>query len=135
MKVACVVKECNWISQEAEEVKEAKYFLTSHVEEKHLPGRQVHLTAMATLPPAEQELEVDHQAVETGPDKQVYYENVDTTNGHSNNEHSERNFATNLKFVQQQVQNRNMAALPEANSLDTTDRPTQHQLANLMLHL
>ena len=41
---------------------------------------------MATLPPAEQELEVDHQAVETGPDKQVYYENVDTTNGHSNSE-------------------------------------------------
>ena len=95
IKAKCVVKDCDWNPGEVEELEEFKLLLDAHIIEVHLRGRPVSQTAVATLPSshtasihtlAEQELEVDHQAVETGLDKQVYYENVDTTNGHSNSE-------------------------------------------------
>ena len=111
MKVVCVLKECNWISRVAVEVEEAKHLLTSHVEENHLPGRPVSPTAVAPLPLAKIEPEVDQQVVEKTPDKHVKRKISDY-----NSERVKENLAPYTKSDQQQAPSRNMAPLPKSAS-------------------
>ena len=111
MKVVCVLKECNWISRVATEVEEAKQLLTSHVEENHLPGRPVSPTAVAPLPLAKIEPEVDQQVVEKTPDKHVKRKISDY-----NSERVKENLAPYTKSDQQQAPSRNMAPLPKSAS-------------------